>query len=36
MGVSGRAMLDRLVAGETDPTVLADLAVDRLREKYEI
>lgn len=35
LGVSGRAMLDRLVAGETDPKVLADLAVGRLRAKYE-
>ena len=35
LGVSGRAMLHRLVAGETDPKVLADLAVGRLRAKYE-
>lgn len=35
MGVSGRAMLDRLVAGETDPEVLADLAVGRLRAKHD-
>lgn len=30
---SGRAMLDALVAGETDPVVLADLAKTRLRAK---
>jgi len=35
LGVSGRAMLDRLVAGETDPAILADLAVGRLRAKYD-
>jgi transposase len=33
MGVSGRAMLRALVAGTTDPTVLADLARGRLRQK---
>jgi transposase len=33
MGVSGRAMLDALVAGTTDPVVLADLARGRLRQK---
>ena len=33
MGKSGRAMLDALVAGETDPNVLAELAVGRLRPK---
>ena len=33
MGKSGRAMLDALVAGTTDPEVLADLAKGRLREK---
>lgn len=33
LGVSGRAMLDALVAGTTDPVVLADLAQKRLREK---
>jgi transposase len=32
-GVSGRAMLDALIAGERDPTVLADLARTRLRAK---
>lgn len=32
-GVSGRAMLDALVAGTTDVTVLAQLAKGRLREK---
>lgn len=33
MGVSGRAMLEALVAGTTDPQVLADLARGRLRKK---
>ena len=33
VGVSGRAMLDALLAGETDPAVLAELARGRLREK---
>jgi transposase len=33
LGVSGRAMLDALVAGTTDPDVLADLARGRLRPK---
>jgi transposase len=33
LGVSGRAMLDALVAGTTDPQVLADLAKGRLRAK---
>jgi transposase len=33
LGVSGRAMLDALVAGTTDPTVLAELARGRLRAK---
>jgi transposase len=32
-GVSARAMLDALLAGESDPVVLADLARGRLREK---
>jgi transposase len=32
-GVSGRAMLDALVAGERDPTVLAGLARTRMRAK---
>src|ERR1700758_2994064 len=31
MGVSGRAMLTALVAGTTDPTVLAELAKTRMR-----
>jgi transposase len=35
MGVSGRAMLAALVAGHTDPHVLADLAKGRLRSKRE-
>jgi transposase len=33
LGVSGRAMLDAIIAGETDATVLADLAVGKLRKK---
>jgi transposase len=33
MGASGRAMLDALVDGTTDPTVLAELARGRLRKK---
>jgi transposase len=33
MGVSGRAMLDGLLHGTTDPAVLADLARGRLRQK---
>jgi transposase len=33
MGASGRAMLQALVEGTTDPTVLADLARGRLRQK---
>ena len=33
MGVSGRAMLEALVAGTTDPMVLADLARGKLRKK---
>lgn len=33
MGASGRAMLDALVHGTTDPAVLADLAKGRLRPK---
>ena len=33
LGVSGRAMLDALVAGTTDAEVLADLAKGRLRQK---
>jgi transposase len=33
LGVSGRAMLEALIAGETDPAVLADLAQARLRRK---
>jgi transposase len=33
LGVSGRAMLTALVAGTTDPAVLADLARGRLRTK---
>lgn len=32
-GVSGRAMLDALIAGERDPAVLADLAKRRMRVK---
>ena len=33
LGASGRAMLDALVAGTTDPEVLADLARGKLRQK---
>jgi transposase len=33
LGVSGRAMLEAIVAGESDPAVLADLARRRLRGK---
>jgi len=33
MGVSGRAMLEALVAGTSDPEILADLAKARLRAK---
>lgn len=33
LGASGRAMLDALVSGTTDPTVLAELARGRLRKK---
>jgi transposase len=33
LGASGRAMLDALVAGTTDPAVLADLARGKLRRK---
>jgi transposase len=33
LGVSGRAMLDALIAGDRDPVVLADLAKRRLRNK---
>jgi transposase len=33
MGVSGRAMIEALIAGTTDPTTLADLARGRLRRK---
>ena len=33
LGVSGRAMLDALLEGTTDPTVLADLARGKLRRK---
>ena len=33
LGLSGRAMLDALVAGTTDPAVLAELAKGRLRAK---
>src|SRR6266516_2489453 len=33
MGVSGRAMLDALIAGERDPNTLAELARGRMRGK---
>ena len=32
-GVSSRRILNALIGGETDPTMLADLAVDKLRNK---
>jgi transposase len=35
MGVSGRAMLDGIANGQTDPTLLAQLARGRMREKIE-
>lgn len=35
MGKSGRAMLEALVVGQTDPVLLADLSKGRLREKRE-
>jgi transposase len=35
LGVSGRAILEALVAGTTDPTTLAELAKGRLRKKRE-
>jgi transposase len=35
LGVSGRAMLDAIIAGERDPEVLADLAKGRLRDKID-
>ena len=34
MGVSGRAMIEALIAGERDPRMLADLARGRLRVKH--
>jgi transposase len=34
MGVSGRAMIEALIAGERDPRVLAELAKGRLRLKH--
>jgi len=36
MGVSGRAILEQLIQGESDPTVLAELAKGRLREKRDL
>jgi transposase len=36
LGVSGRDMLEALIAGETDPEKLADLARRRLREKIPV
>jgi transposase len=35
LGVSGRAMLDALIGGETDPEVLAGLARGTLRKKHD-
>jgi hypothetical protein len=34
MGISGRAMIEALIAGERDPEVLAELARGRLRVKH--
>lgn len=34
MGVSGRAMIEAMIGGEADPTVLADLARGRLRQRH--
>ena len=36
MGVSGRAMLDQIVAGQSDPAILAELAKGRLRDKQDL
>jgi transposase len=36
LGVSGRAMLEALVAGNTDPEVLSDLAKGKLRKKLNL
>jgi transposase len=36
MGVSGRAILNELLAGNTDPHLLAELAKGRLREKRDL
>jgi transposase len=36
MGVSGRAILNELVQGNTDPALLAELAKGRLREKHDL
>lgn len=35
VGVSGRAMIERLIAGDTDPMALAELARGRMRSKRE-
>lgn len=35
-GVSARAMLDAIVAGQADPVVLADLAKGKLRDKHDL
>jgi len=36
MGVSGRAMLEQIVQGQTDPAILAELAKGRLRDKQDL
>jgi transposase len=36
MGVSGRAMLDQIVQGQSDPALLAELAKGRLRDKQDL
>jgi transposase len=35
MGVSGRTMIERMISGENDPKVLANLAMGRMRSKRE-
>jgi transposase len=35
MGVSGRAMIEAMIGGESDPKVLADMALGKLRNKHD-
>ena len=35
MGVSGRAMIEAMISGESDPKVLADMALGKLRKKHD-